>query len=117
MPPVSMFDPAQLNASEWMTSVRDYGGQYAVLTVQAGKTNEFASNTPLNNSFTPRGEHIFCAQVVDLTSGRRMSRFLPRWEVELTTTLSERAHFSVTYSASLSMLRVRLVSAQGFTTL
>ena len=41
MPPASSFDPALLNASEWMNSVRDYGGQYAVLTVQAGEMNEF----------------------------------------------------------------------------
>ena len=40
MPPASMFDPAQFNATEWMNSVRDYGGRYAVLTVQAGANVE-----------------------------------------------------------------------------
>ena len=37
MPPATAFNPVQLNATEWMESVRDYGGKYAVLTVQAGE--------------------------------------------------------------------------------
>jgi|EP01043_Picozoa_sp_COSAG02_P036674 alpha-L-fucosidase len=36
LPTPDMFNPQRLNMTEWMRSVKDYGGKYAVLTVQTG---------------------------------------------------------------------------------
>ena len=59
MPPATAFNPVQLNATEWMESVRDYGGKYAVLTVQAGELLLLLPLPAVVTELTPVIDHSF----------------------------------------------------------